>query len=91
MQTALNNALDATWAEFPRLAQNQVAATWIVYDPPYIVNTDGALSAEAFWPHSPRGASYRGVELIYPASVVKLFYLVAAHEWLERGMITASR
>jgi beta-lactamase class A len=37
-----------------------------------------------------RGYSYRGVEPIYPASVVKLFYLVACHEWLEKGMIPPS-
>lgn len=28
-------------------------------------------------------ASFRGSEQIYPASVVKLFYLAAAHRWLE--------
>jgi beta-lactamase class A len=28
-------------------------------------------------------ASFRGNERIYPASVVKLFYLVAVHRWLE--------
>jgi beta-lactamase class A len=31
----------------------------------------------------PAQASVRGNERIYPASVVKLFYLVAAHRWLE--------
>ncbi len=31
----------------------------------------------------PSVASFRGNERIYPASVVKLFYLVAAHRWLE--------
>ena len=31
----------------------------------------------------PASASFRGNERIYPASVVKLFYLVAAHRWLE--------
>jgi beta-lactamase class A len=31
----------------------------------------------------PRTASFHGNERIYPASVVKLFYLVAAHRWLE--------
>jgi beta-lactamase class A len=31
----------------------------------------------------PETASFRGNERIYPASVVKLFYLVAAHRWLE--------
>ena len=31
----------------------------------------------------PTMASFRGNERIYPASVVKLFFLVAAHRWLE--------
>jgi beta-lactamase class A len=31
----------------------------------------------------PATASFRGNERIYPASVVKLFYLVAVHRWLE--------
>ncbi|HKO60113.1 MAG TPA: serine hydrolase [Pyrinomonadaceae bacterium] len=34
-------------------------------------------------PARPITASFRGDERIYPASVVKLFYLVAAHRWLE--------
>ena len=33
----------------------------------------------------PVQASYRGGEQIYPASVIKLFYLVAAHRWMEDG------
>jgi hypothetical protein len=35
----------------------------------------------------PVRASYRGGAQIYPASVVKLFYLVAAHRWLEDGRL----
>ncbi|MCM3902267.1 MAG: class A beta-lactamase-related serine hydrolase [Pyrinomonadaceae bacterium] len=35
----------------------------------------------------PVTASYRGNERIYPASVVKLFYLAAAHRWLEDNRI----
>ena len=35
----------------------------------------------------PVRASYRGDAQIYPASVVKLFYLVAAHRWLEDGQL----
>ena len=31
----------------------------------------------------PAMASFRGNERVYPASVVKLFYLVAVHRWLE--------
>lgn len=82
--------LEATWAEFPGLARNQIALTWVVYDPPVPVNTGGALSAEEFWKYKVRGFSYRGVERIYPASIVKLFYLVAIQEWLETGMTNPS-
>ncbi len=86
-----NGILEATWAQFPTLARNQIALTWIVYDPPVLVNTGGALTPNAFWNHSVRGFTYRGVERIYPASVVKLFYLVAVNEWLEKGMTTTSK
>jgi hypothetical protein len=34
-----------------------------------------------------RRGSYRGDTPIYPASVVKLFYLEAAHRWMEDGKI----
>jgi beta-lactamase class A len=33
-------------------------------------------------------AGFRGGERIYPASVIKMFYLVAAHRWLEDGRLT---
>lgn len=82
--------LDQTWQKFPTLNQNQIALTWLVYDYPVIVNTGGALSADEFWQHSIRGYSYCGHERIYPASVVKLFYLVAIHEWLQGEMIQNS-
>jgi Beta-lactamase enzyme family len=86
-----NGILDATWAAFPTLARNQIALTWVVYDPPVLVNTGGALTPNAFWEHPVRGFTYRGVERIYPASVVKLFYLVAVNEWLEKGMSQTSK
>ncbi|MFM6276733.1 MAG: serine hydrolase, partial [Dolichospermum sp.] len=81
-----NQVLEATWAKFSTLAPNQIALTWVVYDPPVPVNTGGALTPNAFWEHPVRGFTYRGGERIYPASVVKLFYLVAVQEWLEKGM-----
>lgn len=34
-------------------------------------------------PKHPASASFRGNERVYPASVVKLFYLAAVHRWLE--------
>lgn len=82
--------LAATWEQFPDLARNQIALTWIVYDPPVFVNTGGALSPQAFWNHEVRGFNYRGGDRIYPASTIKLFYLVAVFEWLEKGMIQTS-
>jgi beta-lactamase class A len=38
-------------------------------------------------PQHPSQASFRGSEPIYPASVVKLFYLVMAHRLLEDGKL----
>ena len=38
-------------------------------------------------PQKPVEASYRGGEQVYPASVIKLFYLVAVHRWLEDGKL----
>ncbi len=90
LQTLGDRILSTTLAEFPSLAQNQIAITWLVYDPPVFVNTGGAINSNEFWQQSVRGFSYRGVERIYPASVIKLFYLVAAQEWLEKGMIQTS-
>jgi hypothetical protein len=83
--------LEETWAEFPSLNRNQIALTWIVYDPPVIVNTGGALSPEEFWQYPLRGFSYRGGERTYPASLVKLFYLVAIQEWLQSSMVSESK
>lgn len=91
LETLGDRILAETWAEFPSLARNSIALTWIVYDNPVPVNTGGALSPLAFWGHSVRGFSYRGVERIYPASVVKLFYLVAVYEWLDKSMSQTTR
>jgi beta-lactamase class A len=41
-------------------------------------------------PKNPARASHRGEEPIYPASVVKLFYLVAAHHQMEAGAMARS-
>ena len=39
-------------------------------------------------PTHPEVAGFRGGEMVYPASVTKMFYLVAAHRWLEDGRLT---
>jgi len=38
-------------------------------------------------PAHPQRASHRGAVQIYPASVIKLFYLAAAHRWMEDGKL----
>jgi beta-lactamase class A len=82
--------LESTWQAFPELSREQIAMTWLVYDQDAPMNTAGSLTAEDVWQYVPRGFSYRGNERIYPASVVKLFYLVALQEWLEKGMTNTS-
>jgi beta-lactamase class A len=82
--------LQAIWQAFPVVGQEQIAITWLVYDKDAPVNTAGALTANDVWQYRPRGFSYRGSERIYPASIVKLFYLVALQEWLEKGMTHTS-
>ena len=82
--------LQSTREQFPTLTRDKIALTWIVYEQPVIVNTGGALSAAEFWQYQVKGFSYRGVERIYPASLVKLFYLVAIQEWLQGEMVTES-
>jgi beta-lactamase class A len=37
---------------------------------------------------NPGWADHRGAAPVYPASVVKFFYLVAAHRWIEDGKIS---
>jgi len=38
-------------------------------------------------PQNLKTANYRGEEKVYPASVVKMFYLTAVHRWLEDGKL----
>jgi beta-lactamase class A len=90
LTTLAEQALAATWTEFPTLQRDQIAVTWLVYDRPIPVNTGGAITSDELWKYPVRGFNYRGDERIYPASIVKLFYLLAMHEWLEQGMATPS-
>ncbi|MGB3402598.1 MAG: serine hydrolase [Microcoleaceae cyanobacterium] len=82
--------IKATLEQFSPLGENQLALTWIVYDSPISVNTGAALTPNEFWQYIPRGFSYRGIERIYPGSMVQLFYLVALYEWIHKGMLQPS-
>jgi beta-lactamase class A len=73
LQKIVDNAIQAALVHYhdKNLESNQLAMT--------LVKLDGGTNC-----HS---ASYRGDVQIYPASVIKLFYLAAAHQWLEEGKI----
>lgn len=69
LQELVDNAARTTLAKFAnkKLTENQLSITLI----------------DLRDPNHPATASYHGNERIYPASVVKLFYLGAVHRWLE--------
>jgi beta-lactamase class A len=90
LATVGQEILQSALQTFSDLDLEQVALTWLVYEPDAPIHTGGAIRAEDFWKYQPRGFSHRGDERIYPASIVKLFYLVAMQEWLEKGMTKAS-
>ncbi len=73
LQAVVDNAVKTALEKFgPKgLETNQIAVTLVDLSDPQM----------------PRQASYRGDVQIYPASVVKLFYLAAVHRWLEDGKL----
>ncbi len=73
LQTLLNNAVGETLNNFAakKVTPDSVAATLI----------------DLRDPKNLKMANYRGEQKIYPASVVKLFYMAALHRWLEDGRI----
>ncbi|MDY6804389.1 MAG: serine hydrolase [Cyanobacteriota bacterium] len=81
LKTLGSSIIEATRRKFQQLSPEQIAITWIVYDRP-ADRQNGQSSI--------RGWSDRGEERIYPASIVKLFYLVAYYQWLEKGMLKTS-
>jgi len=69
LQELVNDAARTTLTKFAdqKLTQEQLSITLI----------------DLRNPNHPVTASFRGNERVYPASVVKLFYLGAVHRWLE--------
>ena len=69
LQELVNEAARATLAKFAdqKLTESQLSITLI----------------DLRNPQHPVTASFRGNERVYPASVVKLFYLAAVNRWLE--------
>lgn len=65
----------------------QVSISWVRYDSSLIDRASPRSDLATFWADPPAGAGWRGDQARYPASVVKLLYLVAAEAWLQRQLI----
>ncbi len=87
LQGFCDRLVHTTCGEFS-IEPNQIALTLLVYDAASIRDT--ATDPVSFWSRKLRGCGYRSQELTYPASLVKLFYMVALHEWFEQGMISVT-
>lgn len=76
VQAVVDRAAERTLAEFAAggLKPEQLAVTLVDL-------TDAA---------APGYGSYHGGTQVYPASVIKLYYLAAAHRWMEDGKIADS-
>jgi beta-lactamase class A len=72
LQGVVESALQSTLRAFPKLQTNEIAVTLV----------------DLHNPEQPAWASHRGDKQIYPASVVKVFYLAAAHQWMQEGKIS---
>ena len=71
LQTILSRAVDESLTKFPDFKLEEVAAT--------LIDLRDTSKATA--------ANVRGAEKIYPASVVKMFYMFALEQQLENGKI----
>jgi hypothetical protein len=71
LQRLVTRAIVTAQEKLPKVQSNHVAVTLV----------------DLRHPAGPRQASHRGGVQIYPASVVKMFYLAAAHQWLEVGRL----
>lgn len=73
LQTLVNRATESALEQFrpQKLKADELAVTLV----------------DLRTPGRPDRASFRGDVPIYPASVIKLFYLAAAHRWMEDGRI----
>ncbi|MGQ9865966.1 MAG: serine hydrolase [Pseudanabaenaceae cyanobacterium] len=87
--TAAGERLVQTTCEKFQLSPQNLGITVLLYNTPSALDL-GAANPQGFWQQKIRGWSWRGLELTYPASVIKLFYAVAVFEWLHRGMLTPS-
>ncbi len=76
-------------ADMQKLVETSVAAALDKFAPVNLRAEELAVTlTDLRDPKNPVLADYRGNALFYPTSVVKMFYLVAAHQQMEDGKIT---
>ena len=71
------------------LSGDDWAFTWVLHEPPLAARA-GTIDAASLWAERPRGSSHNGGVAFYPASVPKLFWMVALEAWLEDGKLAAT-
>jgi beta-lactamase class A len=67
--------------------EESVAATLQEFAPRKLSSNQLAVTVVNLRDGKPRMATVRGDVPIYPASVIKMFYLAAAHRWMEDGRL----
>ena len=90
MQRILADQIGALEAQGRPGLGRQLSVTWLRYDSSLRQSAAAASSgfdAAGFWQRPVAGAAWNGDRPRYPASVVKLLYLVAAEAWLQRQLI----
>jgi len=87
MAQQLEAAIASVEAEGRSGLRGQLSITWLRYSSSLIDSATPRSDLADFWADQPRGASWQGSKGRYPASVVKLLYLVAAETWLQRQLL----
>ena len=87
LQQRLEQVIDGLAAEGRPALRQQLSVTWLRYERPLRQRGAAASDGAAFWREPVAGAAWQGEQARYPASVVKLLYLVAAEAWLQRQLI----
>ena len=87
LQQRLEQVIALLEAEGRPQLRRQLSVSWLRYSQPLRQRGANASDAASFWLEPQAGASWRGEQARYPASVVKLLYAVAAEAWLQRQLI----
>ena len=87
LQQRLEQVMELLEAQGRPQLRRQLSITWLRYDTPLRQRGAHASDTASFWRDPVAGASWRGDQPRYPASVVKLLYAVAAEAWLQHQRI----